>query len=287
MRGILVLHQQHRCSVRSLQATVSSLLRCANNSYRRGLFTDPFYGSPRPPVRRRAHPHVSPDGIPVPLSPPLPPLRRLALTATSAITALADPERGDMVAALGELTGSVPLSSILGAMSSDQVGARILADRPLVGADTAAAAALCGEGTFGRSYHEFLCGHGFDAEDRSPVRFLEDPDLAYVMLRYRQSHDFWHVLTGLPPTVPGEIALKWLELMQMGMPVAALSAVVGPTRLSAAERATIWSVYVPWAVRTGRSAKHLMNVYYEKEFESDLGELRQRMHIEPAPSLMF
>lgn len=192
-----------------------------------------------------------------------------------------------MVAALGELTGSVPLSSILGAMSSDQVGARILADRPLVGADTAAAAALCGEGTFGRSYHEFLCGHGFDAEDRSPVRFLEDPDLAYVMLRYRQSHDFWHVLTGLPPTVPGEIALKWLELMQMGMPVAALSAVVGPTRLSAAERATIWSVYVPWAVRTGRSAKHLMNVYYEKEFESDLGELRQRMHIEPAPSLMF
>ena len=71
------------------------------------------------------------------------------------------------------------------------------------------------------------------------------------------------MLTGLTPTVPGEIALKWLELMQIGMPVAALSAVMRPIRLSAAERATILSVYVPWAVRTG----------------SDLGELRQRMQI--------
>ena len=65
----------------------------------------------------------------------------------------------------------------------------------------------------------------------------------------------------------------------MGMPVAALSAVMRPIRLSAAERVTILRVYVPWNGRTGRSAKHFMNVYDEKEFESDLGELRQRMQI--------
>ena len=117
--------------------------------------------------------------------------------------------------------------------------------------------------------------------DGPPLRSAEklSPSSGGIFKFFAQSHDFWHMLTGLTPTVPGEIALKWLELMQMGMPVAALSAVKRPIRLSAAERATILSVYVPWAVRTGRSAKHFMNVYDKKEFESDLGELRQRMQI--------
>lgn len=47
-----------------------------------------------------------------------------------------------------------------------------------------------------------------------------------------QVHDFWHVLSGLPPTVVGEIALKWFEMMQTGLPVTALSAFVGPLRLT-------------------------------------------------------
>lgn len=40
---------------------------------------------------------------------------------------------------------------------------------------------------------------------------MEDAELAYAMTRYREIHDFLHVLTGLPPTVEGELALKTLE----------------------------------------------------------------------------
>jgi hypothetical protein len=34
---------------------------------------------------------------------------------------------------------------------------------------------------------------------------------AYIMLRYRQIHDFWHVLSGLPPTLLGEIAIQTVK----------------------------------------------------------------------------
>jgi len=39
------------------------------------------------------------------------------------------------------------------------------------------------------------------------------------MTRYREVHDFWHVLCELPPTVLGEITLKWLEAVQTGLPM--------------------------------------------------------------------
>ena len=43
------------------------------------------------------------------------------------------------------------------------------------------------------------------------------------MCRYRQVHDFWHVLCDLPPTVLGEVALKWFELKATGLPVCLFS----------------------------------------------------------------
>jgi ubiquinone biosynthesis protein COQ4 len=57
-------------------------------------------------------------------------------------------------------------------------------------------------------------------EDQMPVvdtRVLSER--AYVMLRYRQTHDFLHVVTGMPTTLVAELALKWFEFLQTGMSV--------------------------------------------------------------------
>eukprot|EP01047_Picozoa_sp_COSAG01_P018273 COSAG01_NODE_987_length_12316_cov_167.856348_1_plen_135_part_00 len=55
-----------------------------------------------------------------------------------------------------------------------------------------------------------------DGVRRGRRRLLSDePELAYTMSRYREVHDFLHVLTGLPPTVEGELALKTLEAVQV------------------------------------------------------------------------
>lgn len=83
----------------------------------------------------------------------------------------------------------------------------------------------------------------------------------------------------------GELALKWLEVIQTGLPVAALSATVGSLRLSPAERRILNEVYLPWAVRVGRNAEYLMNVYYEEEFDTDIDSLRTRLRIETVPSV--
>jgi ubiquinone biosynthesis protein Coq4 len=48
-------------------------------------------------------------------------------------------------------------------------------------------------------------------------------ELAYVVTRTREVHDFWHVLFGLPTNLIGETALKVIEFEQMFLPVCMLS----------------------------------------------------------------
>ena len=247
----------------------------------------PFYGVAAPPSSRYTH-----DGSYIP---PLSPLQRITTLVHSSITALNDPTRADAVAAVGEVTGSYALSKMKITMKNDGVGKRILRERPLVDENISQrafellkrhnGASDREKLSFGAAYATFLQTHDFDPTERTPVRFLSDPELSYVMTRYRQCHDYFHVLTGLPPTVLGELALKWLELMQTGLPLAALSATGGSLRLSAEEREILWTVYFPWAVRVGRQMKDggLMCVYYEEEMETELGMMRERIGVEPAP----
>mmetsp|Transcript_31430 Transcript_31430/g.92154 ORF Transcript_31430/g.92154 Transcript_31430/m.92154 type:complete len:285 (+) Transcript_31430:104-958(+) len=279
-------------------------LRCLQATCRRGVTStparqfgvgssEPWYGSPRPArgvgssgsddSSSSSQPHLSPPLFASGLTP----LERVGVAIHSATTALADPTRADAVAALGEVTGHVALQSIHRRMHSDPTGKRILQDRPLVdnaSIDIEHLSQTLPLNTFGHQYASFMMGHGFDPDGRAAIKFIADPELAYIMLRYRQCHDFWHTLTGLPPTVLGELALKWLEVIQTGLPVAALSATVGSLRLSAEERRILNEVYLPWAVRVGRNSEYLLNVYYEEEFESDIEELRARLRIEKVPS---
>ncbi|ETM33290.1 hypothetical protein L914_19452 [Phytophthora nicotianae] len=218
---------------------------------------------------------------------PTTPLQKLALSVTSALTVFANPERGDMLAALGEVTGRDALRRIHARMCADPVGARILAEKPVIrneNIDMDYLRALPAE-SFGRHYATFMDSHGFDADGRSLVRFVDDPELAYVMQRHRESHDFWHTLFNVPPTVLGEIALKYVEMAHSKLPVSALSAFVGPLRLTSEERCLLMKVYVPWANRASKNAHSLHCVMYEEEFETPIEELRQRLNIEVAPSL--
>ena len=276
----------------------------------------PFYGRPLPQSTRYTinendsssstdNNHQQQHNIP-----PLTGLQRLGTLLHSSLTALNDPTRADAVAAVGEVTGSYALSKILVAMEKDPVGQRILVERPLVDDRVAMRAVklleqhrinskertgetLDDDMTFGAAYATFLQTHNFHPNERSKIRFISDPNLSYVMTRYRQNHDYWHVLTGLPPTVLGELALKWLELIQTGLPLAALSATGGTavglmsnnSMLSSQEREVLWEVYFPWAMRVGSSMREnaLMCTYYEEELETDLSVLRERLGVEVAP----
>lgn len=119
-------------------------------------------------------------------------LRNVRVAVDAATTAFADPTRADAVAALGEVTGYVALQNLLETMKQDETGQRILLDRPTVSKETLpiddiiASASELPDRTFGQAYGAFLKGHGFDPDERSDVLYIQDPELAYIMLRYRQ-----------------------------------------------------------------------------------------------------
>ncbi|CAI5743644.1 unnamed protein product [Peronospora destructor] len=218
---------------------------------------------------------------------PTTPLQKLVLSVTSAFAVFTNPERGDMLAALGEVTGRDALRRIHAHMCADPVGARILAEKPVIRNDQIDLKYLrsLSADSFGHHYAMFMELHGFDADSRSLVRFVDDPELAYVMRRHRELHDFWHTLFAVPPTVLGEIALKYVEMAHSKLPVSALSAFVGPLRLSNEERCLLMKVYLPWASHVSKKVHSLHCVMYEEEFETPIEELRQRLNIEVAPSL--
>ena len=244
--------------------------------------TSPFYGAPRPRIQDSVNVNGS-------VNPSLQPLDRVSLAISSAFTALSDPNRADAVAALGELSGTVSLRQMYDRMMLDPEGQRILQEKPIVTnmniGDLDGFIAKHGKGSFGEAYGEFMKIHGFDPDGRSDVKYIADAELSYVMLRYRQNHDFWHTLFGLPPTVLGEIALKWVELLQTGLPVAGLSAAFGPMRLNAKEREVLHTKYIPWALEMGKNTPFLMNIYYEELFSENLQSLRKKLKIESAPAI--
>ena len=78
---------------------------------------------------------------------------------------------------------------------------------------------------------------------------MDDTGLAYVMQRYRETHDLIHVINGMgigysmqfrmdtPVTLYlyrllGEIAIKWFEAIQTGLPMCVLSSLGAPVKLS-------------------------------------------------------
>lgn len=103
-------------------------------------------------------------------------------------------------------------------MLQSTTGRQILAEKPFITSTTVPVEILktYPEGTLGRAYADFMSSRGFVSDERSEVKFVDDPELAYVMTRYRQVHDFWHCLTATDTTVMAEISLKALEFLQTG-----------------------------------------------------------------------
>ncbi|KAI8097557.1 ubiquinone biosynthesis protein Coq4 [Halteromyces radiatus] len=217
---------------------------------------------------------------------PISGIERTVLTVGSAITALRDPLRGDMVATLGETTGKVFLKRMRDGMLSTTTGRQILRERPSINTNTLDFTLLrqeCEPGTFGHAYISWLDEQGVTPDTRLPVHFVDDEELAYVMQRYREIHDFFHTLTGLGVTVEEELALKWFEWTHTGLPMTMLSSIFGPLRLSWTERYRLYGTFVPWALQCAASCSPLMNVYYERHFYTPLDQFRQELGIIPAP----
>jgi ubiquinone biosynthesis protein COQ4 len=197
------------------------------------------------------------------------------------------PFLSDLIALFGETTAQPYFANRLRkAMLRSPSGRRILRDRPRLTSTTLSLPHLAAlpENTVGRTYHDWLVREKVSPDTRAQVRYIDSEECAYVMQRYRESHDFYHALTGLPTVREGEVALKAFEFTNTGLPMTGLS-VLSVFTLKPKERERFWETYGPWAVRNGLCADEVINVYWEEELGTDVDVLRQRLGIEKPPDL--
>ena len=140
------------------------------------------------------------------------------------------------------------------------------------------------ENSVGRTYAAWLDREGVTPDTRDDVRYIDDAEEAYVMQRYREAHDFYHAVTGLPVFAEGEIALKAFEFANTLLPMTALS-LAAVAKLKPLERQRFWGTYLPWAIGNGIKSEEVINVYWEEVLEKDVAELRTELGIERPPDL--
>lgn len=135
------------------------------------------------------------------------------------------------------------------------------------------------EDTFGYQYALFMDSHGYTSAERPLVKYVPNLEDAYILQRYKEVHDTVHVLLGYGTSVGEEIAVKWFEMMQTGLPMSALAAFIGPMNLIFMARDkgkvdTLAKVYLPHIMSNAKTSRMFMNVYYERHFETPIDDLR-------------
>ena len=213
---------------------------------------------------------------------------KLLMFLGSSAGAYFHPERNEFIVALGESTAIEPvLRKLQHQMLSDPVGRKILRQRPRMTSSSLNLEYLRGlpENTVGKTYTQWLEREGVSPDTRVAVKYIEDEELAYIYQRYRECHDFYHTITGLPIIIEGEIAVKVLEFMNIGIPMSGLGALFAPLRLKKSQKERLYNVYYPWAFKSGLNSKPLINVFWEEILEKDICEVREELGIESPPDL--
>lgn len=113
-------------------------------------------------------------------------------------------------------------------------------------------------------------GPGFRPSERPLVKYIPELECAYVLQRYKEVHDFIHVLLARQVSVDDELLIKWFEMRQLRLPSASLASLVSPflsSRFSLSE--------VSKVIKIADRAEFLLNIYYEEHFSTAAEDVRR------------
>ena len=118
-----------------------------------------------------------------------------------------------------------------------------------------------------------------DRNGLTPDIFQRPPglpeDLAWVGQRIRQTHDLWHVLTGLSTDVTGEIALQAFTYAQLRLRLSRVLAVHG-VLIFTPTRPRTFGLARKWYAR-GQKASFLLEVPWEQRWAEPLENVRREL----------
>jgi ubiquinone biosynthesis protein COQ4 len=211
--------------------------------------------------------------------------------AQAVVRVMADSTKTHEIHRVEEITGRPRFRRIQAELEATPEGKRLLAERPELSSELVDYDALRAlpETTFGGAYVRHLDNNGITADyQAAATRHVDDPDMAYLMRRFRQTHDVWHALLGIGITGHEEVLIHWFSWGQLRLPVSAMIMVFGSLKHLVFERR--WQAVRHSALeayRAGRDAEPLLGVYWEDLWEEPLETVRAMYGIQPLDRSRF
>jgi len=177
------------------------------------------------------------------------------LVSRAVVRVLGDSTRTHEIHRVEEITGRPAYRRLLASLRGEPAGRRILAERPELSSDKVDYERLrrLPEATLGGAYVRHLDRNGLSADyQAAATRHVDDPDIAYLMRRFRQTHDVWHALLGLGVAGHEEVVIHAFSWGQLHLPVSAMVVLFGTLKHIVGERR--WAPSGTRCARRTRSA---------------------------------
>lgn len=205
--------------------------------------------------------------------------------AQAVLRVMGDSTKTHEIHRVEEITGRPRYRRLLEELKSSPEGKRLLDARPELSSDHVDYAYLrtLAPDTLGGTYVRHLDANGLSADyQAAATRHVDDPDMAYLMRRFRQTHDVWHALLGLGVEGHEEVIIHWFSYGQLHLPVSALIMVFGTLKHLVGERR--WGALrhsLREAYTAGRDALPLIGVIWEDQWEDPIDDVRDRYNVHP------
>lgn len=207
------------------------------------------------------------------------------LVGRAVVRVMADSGRTSEIHRVEEITGRPAYRRLLAQLRATPEGRRLLADKPELSSERVDYAALRAlpAYTLGAAYVRHLDGNMISADYQAArTRHVEDEDMAYLMRRFRQTHDVWHALLDLGITGHEEVVIHAFSWGQLRLPVSAMVVGFGTLKHLVLERR--WGALrhsLREAYRVGAEARPLLPVVWEEQWAEPLEQVRTRYHVRP------
>ncbi len=137
------------------------------------------------------------------------------------------------------------------------------------------------EGSLGYVFAEHMIQNNLDPNFYNFLPVTNDE--SYIVMRMRQTHDLWHVLTGYSTEVEDELALQAFTYAQTAVPLAILLLGTALFRVGFTNYSGATSIYnaVADAWQRGKKAKPLFAIDWEAQWDTPIAKLRQDYDLSP------
>ena len=207
------------------------------------------------------------------------PLRFLNLSK-GVISLLHNPSNTDSVYDIEDgLYPSAAMQLAVEFINTNPSNAQLLQERYIAPAPDLEALLQYPQDSLGYCYASSLTEAGFDPAFYRAIAVQDDA--SYVLLRLRQTHDIWHLITGFGTNVAGELGLKAFELAQTRRPMALVLLTFGLLKalLKTPDALANLLPVISHGYQLGLHTQPLFAQKWEEQWEKPLHQWQQELSI--------